>query len=205
MSDLAGSGGYWVAMSAHKIVAQPQTWTGSIGVVWGKPNLKKLYEKLGISAERLTFGDKADIFSTFRKWTEEERELIKEEMSWTYDQFLTKVAEGRNMSKEDVDRMGKGRVWTGSQAKKLGLVDEIGGLSKAIALAKELAGIPAEEQVRLMVQPKKKVSFLDMFLGKPLIKKDLDIHPNIEKMLSTLKVIGHERIWAMMPFWLSPQ
>jgi protease-4 len=94
MSDLAGSGGYWVAMSAHKIVAQPQTWTGSIGVVWGKPNLKKLYEKLGISAERLTFGDKADIFSTFRKWTDEERELIKEEMRWTYDQFLTKVRQG---------------------------------------------------------------------------------------------------------------
>lgn len=205
MSDLAGSGGYWIAMSAHKIVAQPQTWTGSIGVVWGKPNLKKLYEKLGISAERLTFGDKADIFSTFRKWTEEERELIKEEMSWTYDQFLTKVAEGRNMSKEDVDRMGKGRVWTGSQAKKLGLVDEIGGLSKAIALAKELAGIPAEEQVRLMVQPKKKVSFLDMFLGKPLIKADLGIHPDLEKMLSALKLLENERIWAIMPFWLSLQ
>lgn len=204
MSDLAGSGGYWVAMSAHKIVAQPQTWTGSIGVVWGKPNLKKLYEKLGVSAERLTFGDKADIFSTFRKWTDEERELIKDEMKWTYDQFLTKVAGGRNMSKEDVDRLGKGRVWTGSQAKELGLVDEIGGLSKAIELAKELAGIPAGEQVRLVVEPKKKVSFLDMFMGKPLIKKDLSIHPQLEKMLSTIRLMENERIWAIMPFWLSP-
>jgi protease-4 len=205
MSDLAGSGGYWVAMSAHKIVAQPQTWTGSIGVVWGKPNLKKLYEKLGISAERLAFGDKADIFSTFRKWTDEERKLIKEEMKWTYDQFLTKVAEGRNMSKEDVDKIGKGRVWTGSQAKNLGLVDEIGGLSKAIALAKELAGIPAGEQVRLVVQPKKKTSFLDMFLGQPLIKTDLSVSPRLEKMIAAFKLLDQERIWAIMPFWLSPQ
>ena len=205
MSDLAGSGGYWVAMSAHKIVAQPQTWTGSIGVVWGKPNLKKLYEKLGVSAERLTFGDKADIFSTFRKWTEEERELIKQEMRWTYDQFLTKVAGGRNMSKEDVDRMGKGRVWTGSQAKELGLVDEIGGLSRAIDLAKELAGIPPGEQVRLVVEPRRRVSFLDMFMGKPLIKTDLSIPPQVKKMLSTFRLMEKESIWAIMPFWLSPQ
>ena len=204
MSDVAGSGGYWIAMSAHKIVAQPQTWTGSIGVVWGKPNLRRLYEKLGISAERLTFGDKADIFSTFRKWTDEERKLIKDEMFWTYDQFLTKVAEGRNMSKEDVDNLGKGRVWTGSQAKELGLVDELGGLSKAIELAKELAGIPAEEQVKLDVQPKK-VSFFDMFFGRQLLKVELKTHPQINKMLSALKVLEHERIWAIMPFWLALQ
>jgi protease-4 len=204
MSDLAGSGGYWVAMSAHKIVAQPQTWTGSIGVVWGKPNLQKLYEKLGISGERLTFGKKADIFSTFREWTDEERELIREEMSWTYDQFLTKVAEGRNMSKEQVDSLGKGRVWTGSQALELGLIDELGGLSKAINIAKDLAGIPAEEPVRLDVQPKK-ISFFDMFLGRQWIKSDLKIHPQVDKMLSSLKALEKERIWAIMPIWLPLQ
>jgi protease-4 len=188
-------------MSAHKIVAQPQTWTGSIGVVWGKPNLQKLYEKLGISGERLTFGDKADIFSSFRKWTDEERRMIKEEMAWTYDQFLTKVAQGRNMTKEVVDSIGKGRVWTGSQAKELGLIDELGGLSKAIELAKELAGIPAEEQVRIDVQPKK-ISFFDMFMGRQLIKIDTGIHPQVDKMISSLRMLEHERIWAIMPFWL---
>jgi protease-4 len=204
MSDLAGSGGYWIAMSAHKIVAQPQTWTGSIGVVWGKPNLEKLYEKLGISGERLVFGDKADIFSTFRKWTEDEKNLIKKEMQWTYDQFLTKVAEGRKMTKEDVDKIGKGRVWTGNQAQGLGLVDEMGGISKAIALAKELAGIPEEEQVRLEVQPKK-VSFLDMFLGKPPIKTELRISTRLEKTIEALRLLEQERIWAIMPFWFSLQ
>jgi protease-4 len=203
MSDLAGSGGYWVAMSAHKIIAQPQTWTGSIGVVWGKPNLKGLYEKLGISSERLIFGEKADIFSTFRKWTDEERQLIKDEMSWTYGQFLTKVAEGRNMSVDDVDKIGKGRIWTGNQAKELGLVDELGGLSKAIDLAKDLAGIPAGEPVRLEVEPKRKASFLETFMGIAPIKTDMGFTPKLEKILSSLRLLERERIWAMMPFWPS--
>ena len=109
------------------------------------------------------------------------------------------------MSKEDVDKIGKGRVWTGSQAKNLGLVDEIGGLSKAIALAKELAGIPTGEQVRLVVQPKKKTSFLDMFLGQPLIKSNLSVSPRLEKFIVAFKLLEQERIWAIMPFWLSPQ
>ena len=205
MSDVAGSGGYWISMPAHKIVAQPQTLTGSIGVIWGKPNLKKLYEKLGITDERLAFGEKADIFSTFRSWTNTERELIRKEMRWTYDQFLTKAAEGRNLSKEDVDNIGKGRVWTGSQAKNLGLVDEIGGLSKAIALAKELAGIPEGENVKLIVQPRKKASFLDMFLSQPFIKTDLGIGTDLEKMIASFRILQKERIWAIMPFWLSPR
>jgi protease-4 len=204
MSDLAGSGGYWVAMSAHKIVAQPQTWTGSIGVYFGKPNLIKLYEKLGVTSERFTFGDKADIFSTFRKWTSEERQIIENEIEWIYDQFLTKVAEGRNMTKEEVDKIGKGRVWTGNQAVKLGLVDELGGLTKAIDLAKELAGIPEAEQVQLVVQPKK-ISFFDMILGRKYIKTNLGMNSQLEKTLSTLKLLENERIWALMPFWITPE
>jgi protease-4 len=203
MSDLAGSGGYWIAMSAHKIVAQPQTWTGSIGVIWGKPNLAKLYEKLGVTAEKLTFGDKADIFSTFRKWTPEERTLIKEEMSWTYEQFLTKVADGRKMTKEEVNEIGRGRVWTGNQAVKIGLVDELGGLSRAIDLAKDLAGIPAAEEVKLVVQPKK-VSFFDMFFARRFIQSDSIHEPLLEKTVSTIKLLESPRIWAIMPFWISP-
>ncbi len=204
MSDLAGSGGYWVAMSAHKIVAQPQTWTGSIGVYFGKPNLINLYEKLGVTSERLTFGDKADIFSTFREWTPEERQIIKTEIEWLYDQFLAKVAEGRNMTIEEVDRIAKGRVWTGSQALERGLVDELGGLSRALALAKELAGIPDAEQVQLVVQPKK-ISFLDMIFGRKYIQTNLDLSPPLEKTLSALKLLENERIWAIMPFWITPE
>ncbi len=200
MSDLAGSGGYWIAMSAHKIVAQPQTWTGSIGVIWGKPNMIELYKKLGVTSEKMTFGDRADIFSTFRKWTPEERALIKKEMSWTYDQFLTKVAEGRKIAKEEVHKIGKGRVWTGNQAKDRGLVDELGGLSKAIDIAKELAGIPAAEQVKLVVQPKK-VSFFDMFFGRRFILSNESRNSRLEKTIAALKLLETPHIWAIMPFW----
>lgn len=204
MSDVAGSGGYWVSMAAHKIVAQPQTLTGSIGVVFTKFNLVKLYEKIGITGEKLTYGKRADIFSTFRRLTPEERDFIKQEILWTYEQFLIKVADGRNMKKEEVDKIGKGRVWTGSQAKEQGLVDEIGGLSKAIELAKELAGIPADEEVKLVVWPKK-VSFLNALIGKRLSYTNLGLNPRLEKMFSTFKVLERERILVLMPFWIAPE
>ena len=204
MSDVAGSGGYWISMTAHKIVAQPQTLTGSIGVISGKFNLVKLYEKLGITSEKLTFGKRADLFSTFRKLTREERNFLKNEILWIYDKFLVKVAEGRNLSKEDVDRIGRGRVWTGSQAKEQGLVDEMGGLSRALELAKELAGIPVDEEVRLVVRPRK-VSFLDAFFGRRMIKMNLGLNPGLEKMLSTYMMLDKERILAIMPFWFAPE
>lgn len=204
MSDLAGSGGYWVAMNANKIVAQPQTLTGSIGVIFGKFNFIKLYDKLGITSEKLTYGKRADLFSTFRKLTPEERKLLKKEILWSYDQFVTKAAEGRKMTREEIDRIGKGRVWTGSQAKELGLVDEIGGLSKAVELAKELAGIPNKDAVKFVVWPKK-ISLFESFMGKGLIKMKLDLNPRLEKMLSTLKYLDKERLLAIMPFWIVPE
>lgn len=203
MSDVAGSGGYWISMAAHKIVAQPQTLTGSIGVLFIKFNLARLYEKLGITAEKLTYGQRADIFSSFRAMTPEEKEFIKKEILWSYDQFLTKAAEGRNMTKEDVDKVGKGRVWTGSQAKEIRLVDELGGLSKALELAKNLAGIPADEEVRLVVWPKKTSLFGSLF-GKPEVKINAFLPVDLQKLFSTLKALEKEKLLALMPFWLPP-
>jgi len=204
MSDVAGSGGYWVSMSAHKIVAQPQTLTGSIGVISGKFNLVKLYEKLGITSEKLTFGKRADLFSTYKKLTREERNFLKKEILWVYDKFLTKVAEGRTLSKEDVDKIARGRVWTGSQAKEQGLVDELGGLSRALELAKELAGIPVDEEVRLVIRPKK-ISFFDTFFGRRLAKINFGLDPRLEKMLSAFMLLNKEKILAIMPFWFAPE
>lgn len=201
MSDVAGSGGYWISMAAHKIVAQPQTLTGSIGVIFGKFSAARLYEKLGITSEKLTYGKRSDIFSTFRVLTAEERELLKKEILWIYDKFLTKVAEGRNMTKEEVDNIGKGRVWTGNQAKALGLVDELGGLSKALELAKKLAGIAEEEEVKLVVWPKK-VSLLSSLFGRREAKAKLNFSPEIEKALSNLTFLEKEQILAIMPFWI---
>lgn len=201
MSDMAGSGGYQVAMAAHRIVAHPQTLTGSIGVIFAKINLRRLYAKLGITAEKVQYGERADMFSSFRKATPEERDLLKQEILKTYDHFITKAAEGRKMTKEEIDRIGKGRVWTGAQALELGLVDEMGGLSRAVAIAKELAGIPDRDTVRLDVWPKK-ISFWDMVWGRRAIRLDVELSPRMKKILSTLSLLDRNVPWALMPFWL---
>jgi protease-4 len=199
MSDMAGSGGYWVSMAADKIVAQPQTLTGSIGVLTGKFNLSRLYEKLGVTAEKIAFGKRSDIYSTFRGLSAEERQLFKKQILWIYDQFLTKAAEGRKLTKEEIDKIGKGRVWTGSQAKELKLVDEIGGLAKAVEIAKGLAGIDRTEEVHLVVWPKK-TSFLAAFFGQRETPLGTRLPSGLEKALAAAERLGQEKIWAVMPF-----
>lgn len=200
MSDVAGSGGYWISMAAHKIVAQPQTLTGSIGVLAGKFDLSALYEKLGLTSEKIAYGKEADIFSTFRPFSPEEKKIMKDEILWTYDQFLTKVAEGRNMTKDEVNAVGRGRVWTGAQARDLKLVDELGGLTKAVELAKGLAGIAREEEVRLVVWPKKR-TFWESLLGRRAQESVLDMRPGLKQAALALRLMERNRVWAVMPFW----
>jgi len=204
MSDVAGSGGYWISMAAHKIVAQPQTLTGSIGVLAGKFDLSALYEKLGLTSEKIAYGKEADIFSTFRPFSPEEKKIMKDEILWTYDQFLTKVAEGRNMTKDDVNAVGRGRVWTGAQARDLKLVDELGGLTKAIELAKGLAGIAKEKEVRLVVWPKKR-TFWESLFGRRAPESLLDRPPGLKQAALALRLMERNRVWAVMPFWSGPE
>lgn len=201
MSDVAGSGGYWISMGAHKIVAQPGTLTGSIGVISGKVNMAGFYRKMGITAERLTYGQKADLFTSWRGLTQEERDFLKKEILWVYDQFLSKVAEGRNLAKAEVDRIGRGRVWTGHQARKINLVDDIGGLAKAIELAKSLAGIPLQEEVRLVVMPKR-ISLLAALFGRREARLKLPLlDAELVNLLSALDILREDKPWAIMPFW----
>jgi protease-4 len=190
-------------MAATKIVAQPQTLTGSIGVLAGKFSLAGLLDKLGISAEKLTFGEKADIFSPFRPFTAEEKKVLKDQILWTYDQFLAKVADGRQMTKEEVNQVGRGRIWTGRQAKELKLVDELGGLTTALGLAKKLAGIPPDEEVRLVIWPKK-LTFWQSFLGSPDLGINLKSTAGLEKALASFRLMEKTNIWAIMPFWVKP-
>jgi protease-4 len=204
MSDVAGSGGYWIAMPATKIVAEPQTLTGSIGVLAGKFSIDGLLAKLGVTTEKLVFGEKADTFSIFRPFTEAERKLLKDELGWIYDQFLTRAAEGRGLTRDAVDAVGKGRVWTGRQAKDLKLVDEIGGLTMAIGLAKKEAGIDAGEEVRLDVWPQKR-SFWQSLTGRPGLGLDLKSAAGRGKILETARIMNQTKIWAIMPFWVRPQ
>jgi protease-4 len=154
MSDVAASGGYYIACNANKIVAEPNTLTGSIGVFLGKPVVKGLYDWLGISNEFVMRGKNAGIFRETEKWTDAERAKMQEQANKIYfDDFVPKVAKGRGKSVEEVNSIGQGHVWTGTQGKENGLVDEIGGLEKAIDIAKELAKLPADRDVKRVVFP----------------------------------------------------
>ena len=153
MSDLAASGGYYVAMPGQWIVAQPATLTGSIGIYTGKLVTGGTLEKLGITAETVKSGRNADMYSPLTPFSPEQRAKIDEYMQGFYDQFVEKVAAARHTTPERIDAIAQGRVWTGRQAKELGLVDELGGLEAAIAVAKQRARIPADEEVELVVYP----------------------------------------------------
>jgi protease-4 len=154
MSDVAASGGYYIACNANKIVAEPSTITGSIGVVGGKPVLKGFYDWIGVTNEYVLRGKNAGMFRETDKFSDSERQKFQEYLSTTYDDFISKVAKGRSKDKAFIDTIGQGRVWTGSQGKERGLVDEYGGLDKAIEIAKQLANIPAEQGIQRVILPK---------------------------------------------------
>jgi protease IV len=153
MGDLAASGGYYIAMPGHVIVAQPGTLTGSIGIYTGKFAIGGTLEKLGASMEAVSEGKMAEMDSPARPFTEAERAKIEDQVQTFYDQFVTKVAEARKTTPEKIDAVARGRVWTGRQAKKIGLVDELGGLDRAVAIAKDRAKIPASTEVELVLFP----------------------------------------------------
>jgi protease-4 len=202
MSGLAGSGGYWISLGGHKIISQPQTLTGSIGVIAGKFSFENLMDKLGIKTEKIVFGREADAFSIYRAFTPEEKKILKNQIQAIYEQFLERVASSRNIPVEEVDRIGRGRVWTGHQAKELNLVDELGGLSLAIESAKKIAGISAEEEVKLVLWPKKR-TLLDLLMGK---ETELSYLVKQARLISgymrLMEFFGQPRIWSLMPAWL---
>ena len=153
MSDLAASGGYYIAMAAPHIVAQPATLTGSIGIVAGKLVTGGTWGKLGANIETVSEGRNAEIYSPARPFNDTERAALVASLSSFYDQFVEKAARARDMSPEELNAIAQGRVWTGSQAKEIGLVDELGGLDRAIAVAKKQAGIPEDSEVQVVVYP----------------------------------------------------
>lgn len=161
MSDVAASGGYYIAMPAHQIVAEPATLTGSIGVVMVKFVIDGTLDKLGLNMEQVTSGRFADMYSPVRPFTPEERAKVEEQMQATYEAFVEKAAAGRQTTPERIDAIAQGRVWTGKQAKALGLVDELGGLQRAIALAKSRAQIAEGTEVELVIYPQRK-SFYEL-------------------------------------------
>lgn len=159
MSDMAASGGYYIAAPAHAIVAQPGTLTGSIGAFGGKYVLGGAFDKVGINMEAVTDGAHADLFSPATRFSDSGRVAMQRQLDATYERFLQIVADGRGMTRDEVHAVAQGRVWTGRQAKRNGLVDELGGLRHAVALAKEQAGIAADREVRLVAFPRSRTFF----------------------------------------------
>ena len=153
MSGVAASGGYYIAAPAHSIVAQPGTVTGSIGVFAGKFATGGALEKLGVGMEGVTYGAQADLFSPVDPFSEAGRTAMQAQVDDTYERFLQVVVDGRAMSRDEVHTVGQGRVWTGRQALERGLVDELGGLRRAIDRAKTQAGIEADQEVTLVAFP----------------------------------------------------
>lgn len=153
MGDLAASGGYYVATPGQTIVAQPGTLTGSIGIYTGKFAIGGTLEKLGARMDGVSEGRFADMNSPVRPFTDEERARIQEQIQAFYDHFVGLVAESRKLSREQVEQVAQGRVWTGRQAKERGLVDELGGFTRALAIAKEHAKIDKDADVELVTFP----------------------------------------------------
>lgn len=163
MSDLAASGGYYIAMTGDPVIAQAGTLTGSIGVVFGKVNLKGLYSKLGISVETLKRGRYADIDSSAGPMTPEARVKLREGIDFIYKGFVRKVADGRKRKVEEIEPLAQGRVWLGSQAKERGLVDHIGGFDTALEVLREKAKLGKDAVLALEVYPPKRSLFDQLF------------------------------------------
>lgn len=164
MIDVAASGGYCISYRATKILAEPMTVTGSIGSITGKLNVAGLYEKVGITFDRVSKGPNTFLWSEFDDFTEEQTKRIEENHWNSFNIWLDDIAEVRGIPIEELKELAMGRVWTGRQAVASHLVDEIGGLDRAIQSAKELAGIPADEDVTIVHYPKEK-GLVELILG----------------------------------------
>lgn len=165
MSDYAASGGYYISTNANRIIAHPSTITGSIGVFAGKPVLREFYNWIGINNEYVLRGRNAGLFRETEPFTPEERQTFERMIrGFYYDAFLPRVAAGRGRDVEYIDSIAQGRVWSGSQARERGLVDDFGGMERAIEVARELANIPADRQVRRVIFPAPR-TFLESLFG----------------------------------------
>lgn len=198
MSDVAASGGYWIASPANKIVAEANTITGSIGVLIGKLNLAGLYSLLGMSTDYVATSENATLFSDQQNFTPQQRAYIQKSLQDTYSQFTKGVAQGRGIPVEKVDQIGKGREWSGAQAKELGLVDDIGGLDRAIEVAKQLAHIPAGQPVHIVRLPEEKSIF------EQLLQREVDEMSSSRSLDAALRqLVGvMEPVQARVPYQL---
>jgi protease-4 len=199
MAGVAGSGGYYISMGARKIVAQPSTITGSIGVIFGKFNLRGLYEEwLGINTDQIKLAENADLFSPVHSLTEPQKEQIRTWMEEIYNNFVRKAAEGRGTTFADLEPKAHGRIYTGAQAQKLKLIDEVGGLSTAVNLLKKELKVPEEEEIELVLFPKPKSLWQSLAEGD-LFKVSTPITSLDSFFKKTLRILETPAPWLIVP------
>jgi protease-4 len=202
MVDVAGSGGYYIAYRASRIVADPMTITGSIGSISGKLNMKGFYDKLGVTYDFVTRGPMALLFSDYQNFTDAERERFEDNHWDGFNVWLADVAKRRGMTFEEAEKLAHGRVYTGTQAQANGLIDEVGGLDRAIELAKELADIPADETVSVIHYPEKKdflASFCEL-VGNPAALVRWAIYRFMrEDLAATWRLLSRRPLYMVEP------
>ncbi len=201
MSDYAASGGYWAAMAATAIVAQPSTLTGSIGIWMIFPNIAGLYDKLGLVEEHVKRGQYADMLLAARRLSDYEKQLLSDRLYVTYRDFVSKAAAARNMSYAKLEPYAQGRSWMGEQAKEFGLVDELGGLNRAIAIAKDRAGLRAAEPVKVVVFYSEK-NWIEKLLSTSVFSylfKNLDSF-NLQSLWQQLIEARKGVTWPLLPY-----
>lgn len=208
MGDYAASGGYYISCNADTIVAEPTTLTGSIGIFGMFPNVKGLTDKIGLKFDVVKTNQYADFGALGRPMNDGEKSLMQMYVNQGYDLFLTRCSDGRDINKEDLDKIAQGRVWTGSTAKELGLVDELGGLDKALEIAINKAGI--ESGYTVMSYPAPKRFFESLMETRPdnYVKARM-LNGKIGEYYKPFSVLENfdkcERIQARIPFELNIQ
>ena len=197
MSGVAGSGGYYISMAAREIISQPSTITGSIGVIFGKFDLSGLYEWLGISVDQVKTSPNADIFSVSSSLNQAQRDSVESWMEDIYGNFVGKAAEGRQVDYEEFEPRARGRIYTGAQARELGLVDDLGGLQTAIEHMKEALELEPDEEIELVLYPRPK-SFWEQLTSGSLLQ--IRQHPSINQWLQEqFPLLSRPGPWVLMP------
>lgn len=205
MSDVAGSGGYYIAIAADTILADESTLTGSIGVIGGNFGLEDLFKKIGVNVDVLNRGDRANFLSVDHNMTPDERQKLFDMISDTYAIFVNKTAEGRDLPPDSVDALGRGRVYSGTDAAKVGLIDEVAGLNRALEIAQNAAGISAED-MQLEFYPKYQLGLFDMFDEPQVVADKLGLSDEMKSRLAKLEQLemfsSQHGVYYLLPYVL---
>jgi len=205
MGNVAASGGYYISAAADKIVAQPGTVTGSIGVIFGQLNYQQLLEKIGVNVQTLQRGKNAALLDPAREMTEPERRKIYRLIDTTYQRFVRKVADGRGLPADSVDALGQGRIYSGEAAVHVGLVDGLGGVIRAVDLAKTAANIPASTEAELRYYPNYPLNLFDFLTQTPTFKSKATLPREIVQALQQaeqMTLFGEDRVLYLLPYVL---